>query len=109
MTAGPLSPHSISEAQRALLLLVRRVGFGTITGICVERGQLSASSPMRARREVKLGSDDPATQRPLEPLHREDIDLLAELLRLPDGTGVVLRVRHGLPFVAEYDLPGAET
>ena len=101
------SSRAASDSGRALIALIRRLGFGTIHGLRVVGGQPVLDPFPRVVQEHKFGSDfKPARPRPVEPLRDEDHQLLAALAAIGDGVVETIEVRHGLAFRMSRVLEG---
>ena len=101
------TPSQLEPPQRAVVALVRRIGFGTIHGLRVAGGQPVLVPFPRVVQEIKFGVEfKPAPWRPVEPLRDEDMQLLAALAAIGDGVVETLEIRHGLPFRMSMVLEG---
>ena len=93
------SSRAASDSGRALIALIRRLGFGTIHGLRVAGGQPVLVPFPRVVQETKFGVEfKPVPPRPVEPLRAEDHQLLTALVAIGDGVIETLEIRHGVPF-----------
>lgn len=100
----------LSHNQRALVLRMRRLGFGSIRGLGVRRGDPSFGPNTRVEREVKLGRDKEPLAAPQCPSYtpkKAIQQLFEELARIGDGV-VDIDVRHGLPTHLYTTEPGID-
>lgn len=90
----------LSTDRRWLVDLCRRLHFGRIEGLVVQRGEPQQSPPPRRFRELKFASADNARPEPARDhyLKAQVIELLQFLDDLGDGTIDSIEIKHGLPF-----------
>lgn len=101
----------LTSAERELLDLVERVGFGRIESLIVRNGQPVLEPRPRIVRERLLGArDEGAPDDKARARHKPHVrELLAELDRIGDGVIASLEIRHGLPFrITVVDPPQGE-
>lgn len=104
----PQSKSDLSRPRRRLIELFQELNFGRVEGLVVRRGEPCFDPPPRAVREVKFAADnDPRPERaaPDFRLKAQQVELIALLDRVGDGTVEVIECRHGLPFRATVAEP----
>ncbi|AWM36957.1 hypothetical protein GobsT_51630 [Gemmata obscuriglobus] len=94
---------SLSPPRQQLVALLQRLNFGRVEGLLVRAGEPVLDPMPVVTREHKFGGDNgprPEAGRG-GALKAQQLDLMALLDALGDGTIAVLSVKHGLPFHAE--------
>lgn len=98
---------ALPPGRRRLVELMQRVNFGRIEGLVVRRGDPAFDPTPRVVTEWKFGAAEngPRPESGLSDfaLKPQVIELFALFDTLPDGTGIMLVVKHGVPFQAFID------
>ena len=101
-----LRKHHLSVDRQRFVLLVQRLGFGTIRELRVRAGEPVLDPLPRVRFRKKNGSTTP-TRPPAETsdfaLKREWLDFYADLEAIGDGVILSIEVAHGLPLIHEFE------
>lgn len=96
----------LSSTRRWVIEQCQALGFGRLT-FRVKEGARDPAHRSLARHTVKLsGGEDRSRLAPAGEdfeLCKEQAALLTTLAGLPDGTAVSIDVRHGLPFLVEFE------
>lgn len=98
--------RDVSERKQWLIECCQELNFGQVT-FCTASGDPDLRQPWRTTQTVKLpdGANGPrpeATRADFE-LCKEQVALLEQLARVPDGAYVTVEVRHGLPFLLQIE------
>ncbi|QEL20682.1 hypothetical protein [Limnoglobus roseus] len=102
-TRTSLATHfsHLSPPWQRVFRTCQAVGFGSVEGLGVRRGEPVFGPGCVARHERKLGGGDAGGRPPIDAadfqLKLAHVELIQEFARLPDGAGVTVEVRHGLP------------
>jgi hypothetical protein len=106
----PISSLELANAERKLVELMRRVGFGRLEHAEVRDGQLRFGRPFRVVRDVKLGASD----KTLEPSHdpfslKKEVREFVSLVRGLDSAVIrKVEIRHGLPVHIQIEEGGED-
>ena len=103
---GPQVRISRLPAESARLVrLMQSVGFGTIAGLHVAKGQPLFTPQPVITREIKLGglsSDHPAMYQPDFYVKAQVVELFDLMIKIGTGVITVIDVRFGLPARVAY-------
>ena len=103
---SPNSTCDLSPTERAFVLALRRLGFGRLEFIRIQRGELVLDPWPTVVQMLKFGSAD-STQNHHATADRKLKKPLVELFEyirgVNDGEIRCLEVRHGLPFSMEIE------
>jgi len=101
MTGHPTSARDLSPTERRFVFAMSEIGFGRFEFLRIEGGELVLHPWPTTIRDVKFGSVDAATRRPI-PDEFELKGQVAEFIEYVRAVEVgeirCLEVRHGLPF-----------
>ncbi len=102
----PTTKSSLSSPRAQLIERMQRLGYGTIEGLVIRKGEPVLRPSPRIVRDVKFGAENG----PRPESHLEDFvlkgqvkDFLAHLDDLSNTTIRRLEVKHGLPFRMEVE------
>lgn len=111
MNSGrPATTKDLLPSERALLEMIRALGFGQIEFLRIRDGEPVVEPWPTVVRDLKLGVDRHEPRTTAEPefeLKREAADLFEYTREVEAGEIRTLVVRHGLPHSMEIELAGS--
>jgi hypothetical protein len=94
--------NDLSVPQQKLLTLMKKVGYGRINNLAVEKGEPILSSDSSIERDLKLGANDefPASGEDFV-LKKKMTDFFEQLGEIKDGFIRKIEIRGGLPILMQ--------
>jgi len=95
-----------SPARQQFVLLLQRIGFGTIQDLSIRAGNPVLDPLPRVRTRRKNGGSTPSRPSAATSdfaLKREWVDFFRDLDAIGNGTVVLVEVAHGLPIIHEFE------
>ncbi len=90
--------HELSVPQRKLLTLMKKVGYGRINNLAVEKGEPVISPDSSIERDLKLDADDTRIKSTEDfQLKKKVIKFFEQLMEIKDGFIRKIEIRGGLP------------